>query len=164
MGISIFVIKTMNTFVLNNQSAISLNLSAISKLVNELADCLAQTDPQTDWGEVSVVLMDDAGITQPNREFFGKTRPTDVISFRYDPVPGEEDGATGDLLVNVECALREGPAHDGADAELALYIAHGFDHLSGAEDDTPQKHAAMRRTEKRWLEALQSEIKNLILN
>ncbi len=110
-----------------------------------------------------MLLTDDAGITQTNREFFGKDRPTDVISFRYDPVPGEEDEATGDLIVNVECAVREGAAHDGANAELALYIAHGFDHLSGANDDTPSRRAAMRRTEMRWLEALQSEIKNLIL-
>ena len=109
------------------------------------------------------MLTNDKGITQPNREFFGKNRPTDVISFRYDPVPGEKDEATGDLIVNMDCALREGPVHDGADAELALYIAHGFDHLSGSEDDTPTKRAAMRRIEKRWLAALQSEMKNLIL-
>ena len=110
-----------------------------------------------------MVLTDDCGIIPANREFFGKDRPTDVISFRYDPVPGEENEVTGDLIVNVECALREGLEHDGADAELALYIAHGFDHLSGADDNTPQKRAAMRRTEKRWLTALQSEIKSLIL-
>jgi ssRNA-specific RNase YbeY (16S rRNA maturation enzyme) len=60
--------------------------------------------------------------------------------------------------------VREGPQHDGADAELALYIAHGFDHLSGADDNTPARRAAMRRTEMRWLAALQPEIKNLILN
>lgn len=110
------------------------------------------------------MLTDDEGITRSNREFFGKDRPTDVISFRYDPIPGEEPAATGDLLVNVECAVREGAVRDGAAAELALYIAHGFDHLSGADDDTPARRAAMRRTEKRWLAALQSEIKNLILD
>ena len=109
------------------------------------------------------MLTNDEGITQPNHEFLGKKQPTDVISFRYDPIPGEKDEATGDLIVNVECALREGPVHDGPDAELALYIAHGFDHLSGSEDDTPAKRAAMHHTEKRWLAALQSEIKNLIL-
>jgi ssRNA-specific RNase YbeY (16S rRNA maturation enzyme) len=49
-------------------------------------------------------------------------------------------------------------------AELALYIAHGFDHLSGADDDTPARRAAMRRTEMRWLAGLQPEIKNLILS
>jgi probable rRNA maturation factor len=154
----------MKTTVLNNQTRIPIHTNAVKSLVQELAGFLAQTNSETLWGEVSVVLTDDEGITQTNREFFAKNRPTDVISFRYDPIPGEEAEATGDLIVNVECALREGPAHDGADAELALYIAHGFNHLSGADDNTPQKRAAMRRTEKRWLEALQTEIKNLILN
>ncbi len=153
----------MKTFVHNNQRTVQINVRSVQSLTAKLADCLAAATPGTDWGEISVVLTDDEGITQPNREFFGKNRPTDVISFRYDPVPGEEEAAGGDLIVNIECALREGPAHDGTDAELALYIAHGFDHLSGATDDTPQKRTAMRRTEKRWLAALHSEIKDLII-
>ena len=133
-------------------------------MADPLAGWLKKADSETVWSEVTVVLTDDEGITRPNREFFGKDRPTDVISFRYDPVPGEESAATGDLIVNVECALREGPAHNGPDAELALYIAHGFDHLSGADDDTPQKRAAMHRTEKRWLKGLKTDIQNLILD
>jgi probable rRNA maturation factor len=108
------------------------------------------------------LLTDDAGITQPNREFFGKDRPTDVISFRYDPIPGEDPAATGDLIINVECAVREGTVREGAEAELALYIAHGFDHLSGADDNTPAKRAAMRRTELRWLDELNDLTQNLI--
>lgn len=153
----------MKTTALNHQTSTQINKPAIHALVRKLSECLIAADPETVWGEVSVVLTDDEGITQTNRKFFGKDRPTDVISFRYNPVPGEDSEATGDLIVNVECALREGPAHDGPDAELALYIAHGFDHLSGADDDTPQKRAAMRRTEKRWLAELKSEIKNLIV-
>jgi probable rRNA maturation factor len=153
----------MKTTLINKQTALALNLPALKKLTAKLANFLEQADPKTVWNEVTLVLTDDTGITQTNREFFGKDRPTDVISFRYDPIPGEDDEATGDLIVNVECALREGPAHDGADAELALYIAHGLDHLSGSEDDTPSKRAAMLRTEKQWLAALQSDIKNLIL-
>ena len=153
----------MKTTLINNQTTHRLNLPKIRQLTAKLADRLVEADPETVWQEVSVVLTDDNGIIPTNREFLGKDRPTDVISFRYDPVPGEEDEATGDLVVNVECALREGPVHNGADAELALYIAHGFDHLSGADDNTPQKRAAMRRTEKHWLAALQSETENLIL-
>jgi probable rRNA maturation factor len=110
----------------------------------------AMTAPD-EWDEVSVVLTDDDGITQTNREYFNKNRPTDVISFRYDPIPGEE-GFGGDLLINVDRAIQEGPHHEGIDYELALYIAHGFDHLSGAEDDTDEKRTAMRTTETTWLQ------------
>jgi len=153
----------MKTILKNNQTARNLNQTALKQLIAKLAEFLKQADPDTSWHEVTVVLTDDTGITETNRDFFGKDHPTDVISFRYDPIPGEESGVTGDLIVNVECALREGSSHDGSDAELALYIAHGFDHLSGSEDDTPQKREAMLQTEKQWLVELQSDIKNLIL-
>jgi len=138
-------------------------MPAIRRLTAKLAALLEAADADTAWQEVTLLLTDDAGITQYNREFFGKDHPTDVISFRGEPVPGE-DGTTGDLIVNVECAVSEGPQHDGINSEMALYIAHGFDHLSGANDDTPARRAAMRRTEMRWLAELQTEIKNLILS
>lgn len=152
----------MKTTVRNQQRKHRLNLPTIRRLTGKLAQCIEAANPDTVWEEVTLILTDDNGITQANREFFGKDHPTDVISFRCEAIPGEE-GATGDLLVNVECALREGPQHDGIHRELALYIAHGFDHLSGADDDTPAHRAAMRRTELRWLEALQPETENLIV-
>jgi probable rRNA maturation factor len=152
----------MKTALINRQKR-RINLPAIRRLTAELAVALEAADPETVWREVTLLLTDDAGITQYNREFFGKDRPTDVISFRGGSIPGE-DGATGDLIVNVECAVREGPQHGGINEELALYIAHGFNHLSGAEDNTPRKRAAMRRTEMRRLAELQPEIRNLILS
>jgi rRNA maturation RNase YbeY len=151
----------MKTALINRQKR-RINLLAIRQLTAKLARLLEDADPNTVWEEVSLLLTDDEGITQHNREFFGKDRPTDVISFRCEAIPGE-DGATGDLIVNVERAVQEGPNHGGINAELALYIAHGFDHLSGAEDDTPANRAAMRRTEMRGLTKLQSEIQQLKL-
>ncbi len=93
----------------------------------------------------------------PNLEYFGKNRPTDVISFRYEPVPGENEGWSGDLIVNVDRAVQEGTTRGKIDYELALYIAHGFDHLSGAEDDTDEKRKKMRATETAWLRAASKE-------
>ena len=152
----------MKTALINRQKR-RINLPAIRRLTAELAAILESADPDTVWQEVTLLLTADAGITQYNREFFGKDRPTDVISFRCEPVPGEQ-GATGDLIVNVQRAVQEGPEHGGADAELALYIAHGFNHLSGADDNTPRKRAAMRRTELRRLAGLKTETAKLILS
>jgi probable rRNA maturation factor len=149
----------MKTALINRQKR-PLRLPALRQLTAKLAAQLEAADPDTRWEEVTVLLTDDEGITQYNREFFGKDRPTDVISFRCEAIPGEE-GATGDLIVNVERAVQEGPAHDGVNAELALYIAHGFNHLSGADDDTPARRAAMRRTELSRLAGLQAEIQQL---
>ena len=104
-----------------------------------------------------MVLTDDEGIVPANLKYFGKDRPTDVISFRYDPVPGEK-GFSGDLIINVDRALQVGPQQNGEDHELALYIAHGFDHLSGAEDDTPEKKKAMLDTETAWLKEVDTNL------
>ena len=123
----------------------------MQKLTDWLGGRLEAATAPDRWSEVGIVLVDDGGITQTNREYFAKNRPTDVISFRYDPVPGEDPAWSGDLVVNVDRAVQAGPEHQGADYELALYIAHGFDHLTGAEDDTDAKRRKMRATETAWL-------------
>ncbi|MEN7972582.1 MAG: rRNA maturation RNase YbeY [Verrucomicrobiota bacterium] len=135
----------------NNRQNHPVHLEKLNRLTDWLGEKLtAKTAPKT-WEEVSIVLVDDEGITQTNREYFGKNRPTDVISFRYDPIPGENEAWSGDLVVNVDRAIQEGTARGDIDYELALYIAHGFNHLSGAEDDTPEKRKKMRATETAWL-------------
>jgi rRNA maturation RNase YbeY len=140
----------MTTTLLNQQEKHRLQLSKLQKLADWFADKLeARMDEP--WSEVCVVLTDDEGIVPANLEYFGKERPTDVISFRYDPIPGEEEGFSGDLIVNVDRALQVGPEQNGSDYELALYIAHGFDHLAGSEDDTAEKKQAMLDTESAWL-------------
>jgi len=74
-----------------------------------------------------------------------------VVSQMYEGIPGVV-GATGEMVVNAERAREEGAKRDGGTArELALYVAHGFDHLAGADDDTPARRRAMRRRETRWL-------------
>jgi len=104
---------------------------------------------------VSAVLLDDAGIAAVNRDFLGRREPTDVISFRYEPLPGEADRCEGEVLVNVQRAIEEGPraGRGGASRELALYVAHGCDHLAGSGDETAAARARMRRRERRWLRA-----------
>jgi len=102
--------------------------------------------------QLSLVLMDDEGITPLNETYFGKAHPTDVISFMYDAIPGEHGGPTGEVIVNVQRAQDLGPKHQGVNRELALYIAHGCHHLTGATDETPEQRDAMRSREVAWLD------------
>ena len=105
------------------------------------------------WDELSLVLMDDRGIAHVHEAHLGSPRPTDVISFAYPPSPGDSGGHTGEVIVNVERAARVGPRYQGVTKELALYIAHGCHHLTGAEDHTPELRTRMRRIERGWLKA-----------
>lgn len=143
--------------MINRQKNHPIRQKNLQKLIDWLGEKLEECTVPDPWSEVSILLVDDAGITQTNREYFSKNRPTDVISFRYDPIPGEEEAWSGDLLVNVDRAMQEGTARGDIDRELALYIAHGFNHLSGADDDTPEKRKKMRATEAAWLHQADNE-------
>lgn len=155
----------MKTIVLEKQQKHPVHIKKVNRLADWLGTKLAERTAPLKWNEVSVVLTNDQGITATNAEYFGKNRPTDVISFRYDPIPGEDDGLSGDLVINVERAVQIGAAHQGINYELALYIAHGFDHLSGADDNTPEKRRKMRATETAWLNQAAAEglIDNLLI-
>lgn len=105
------------------------------------------------WGDISLVLLDDVAIRRINHRHLGHDSVTDVISFVYAPVPGQGAATTsGEILVNAELAERMGGIFLERDRELALYIAHGCDHLAGAEDNTLEQRHRMRRREHRWLE------------
>lgn len=105
---------------------------------------------------VSVVLQDDAGSDEAHRAIMSIAGATDVITQGYDAMPGEEPGIYGELYVNCARALSAAPKRFGwtVEKELLLYVAHGMDHLSGADDHSPEDYARMRRRELSWLRAL----------
>jgi len=108
-------------------------------------------NPERAWQALTILLLDDARIASAHAAVFGDPSPTDVISLAYRPLPGGH-GWTAEVLINVEQACREGVRRAGGIArELALYLAHGCDHLSGADDATPQERRRMRRRENMWL-------------
>ena len=107
---------------------------------------------------VAVILQDDAFSAEVHEAINGAKGPTDVITQRYDAMPGEAEGVYGELYVNVDQALRAAPKRRGWSPakELLLYVAHGMDHLSGADDLKPRDYDRMRRRELGWLSSLSS--------
>jgi rRNA maturation RNase YbeY len=109
------------------------------------------------WGEITVELTDDASIADVNSDVFGRNYATDVIALRYDPIPGVDTTASAELFVNVQRAIEHVCRGTwNTSQELALYIAHGCDHLSGATDDTDEGRSQMRDRELRWLRKAKS--------
>jgi len=110
------------------------------------------------WHEVVVHLVRDAASDELHRAIMGVAGATDVITQAYDAVPPEEPGLYGELFVNTDQALRAAPKRKGwcAARELLLYVAHGMDHLSGADDHAEADYNRMRRRELKWLNSLKS--------
>jgi probable rRNA maturation factor len=141
----------MSIAVINHQTQWKVNEPAMRKLT-EFFLLKAGKCRGIQWGEVSLVLVDDAGSRAINKAHLGHDYPTDVISFNFDPIPGDPvTGACGEIVVNLSQAHRLGRRYGGTAHELALYIAHGCDHLAGEDDKTPAQRQRMRRRELRWI-------------
>jgi len=125
--------------------------AALRRLIRTLASRAFPAEPPC--GELTVVLTDDAAMPAYKAGCFGVRVQTDVVTQAYAAVPGV-CAATAELVVNAERAREEGRRRAGGPArELALYLAHGLDHLAGRDDDTPARRRAMRRRETAWLAA-----------
>jgi len=107
---------------------------------------------ETDWDEVSLVLTDDEEIERLNGIHLGIRESTDVLSFRYEPMPGGSSLYSAEIIVNVQRAFQVANRISWSpEKELALYIAHGCDHLTSADDHDSAGTRHMRRRELRWL-------------
>jgi len=101
--------------------------------------------------DLSILFVDDRKITAMNKEFFGKDRPTNVISFSYlEGMPGE---ALGDVIISVERAADEARA-----AAIPFYerlfhlIIHGIVHIIGYDHVKGKSEARkMRYREKKLM-------------
>ncbi len=147
----------MHIILHNTQRCFKLDTAALKRAAHALAGLAqARLPGEPAWHEVTIHLLDDAGIAPVNAVIMAHEGPTDVITQRYEPIPGEPGGLTGELFINVERAVRVAVRRAGwsADHELALYLAHGLDHLTGADDRTPEARARMRRRELAWLKRL----------
>jgi len=126
---------------------------------------VARLSPGMDWAEITIILTDDEGIRGFGAAVLDRPEVTDVLSLQYDPIPGEEAKVCGELVINVQRAIEAGESHArgprsvpwGECREMALYVAHGCDHLSGADDDDRTGYLRMRRRELRWLAQAHAE-------
>lgn len=133
--------------VSNRQRKARVSVRALSGLASSLA-ALARVC----LDEATLILVDDVGCAPINAAAVGHEGPTDVITLSYPALPGEEGGDSAEIVLNVERAIQQRP--EDPSAELAFYLAHAFNHLSGRDDDTPARRTAMHRREHRWLARL----------
>jgi probable rRNA maturation factor len=97
-------------------------------------------------GQVTVLLTTDLAIRRLNRQFRGKNKATDVLSFPAVAVGPLK--VAGDLAISIPTARRQAAAlgHPLA-AEIKVLILHGLLHLAGYDHEMDD--GAMARREQR---------------
>lgn len=104
--------------------------------------------------ELAIVLVGDRRIAALNREFLGRTGPTNVIAFplHRGPAAGSPLCVLGDVVISVDTAGREAQ-HAGLSLETRLLqlIVHGVLHLCGYDHEHDPREARRMQAKSRQL-------------
>ena len=99
-------------------------------------------------GEIDVLLTDDRTLRRLNRQYRGKNKSTDVLSF---PAPAEVAGVhAGDLAISLETATRQAMEHGHTlRDEVRVLLLHGVLHLFGMNHETDRGEMAAQEAQLR---------------
>lgn len=136
-------------------------------LMKALSVCRVPGAAALKKAELSILLTDDSHIQMLNRDWRGKNKPTDVLSFpqiedrelralskvaklRPTRIP---EWWLGDVVISVERAHKQAQERGHAlKDELEILLAHGILHLLGFDHEKSKAEAArMRRLETQLL-------------
>jgi len=123
--------------------------------------------------EVNVLITDDVGIREINREFRNLDKPTDVLSFPAqefcasaefeNPIADPETGLVplGDIVLSVERVDKQAREYGQSREREAAYLTiHSVLHLLGYDHiDEAEEKRQMRRREDAILEWVYENIK-----
>lgn len=117
-----------------------------------LAALGAVWDPADGPAELSVVLADDALVQTLNRDYRGKDKPTNVLSFALTEADGPEveDAPTllGDVVLAWETLVRESAEQDKPlSNHLCHLVVHGVLHLLGYDHEVDAEAEEMEQLE-----------------
>ena len=130
----------------NNESGVEVDLAAIRAVARHVLDRL-RIHP---LAELSVLLVDEAAMTELHVRWMDEPGPTDVLSFPMDELrPGRDDeepepGLLGDVVLCPQVAARQAvEAGHGTEDELHLLTTHGILHLLGYDHAEPDEEREM---------------------
>ncbi|OEF96222.1 rRNA maturation RNase YbeY [Desulfuribacillus alkaliarsenatis] len=121
-------------------------------LLQILDECLQYTGQviNNETGEFSVSFVDEQRIQEINREYRGKDKPTDVISFALnDDLDDIEEIEVlsyhlGDIVICVDIAEKQANDYGHSfERELCFLAVHGLLHLLGYNHETDEQEQVM---------------------
>ncbi|MEO7064437.1 MAG: rRNA maturation RNase YbeY [Dokdonella sp.] len=118
-------------------------------------DAIPQLREHHDWVELNILIVDSTAGQRFNRDFRGRDYATNVLSFPYEPGPGEHTGVLGDIVICAPVVAREAlaqrkPVRD----HFAHMTIHGVLHLLGYDHETDHDAERMEALERHILATL----------
>ncbi|RAK22432.1 putative rRNA maturation factor [Anoxybacillus vitaminiphilus] len=130
-------------------------------MIEKLLNYAAEVENVQDEAEVSVTFVDNEKIREINRDYRGKDKPTDVISFALEEmgdgeieiVGAELPPVLGDIIISVPKAREQAEEYGHSFMrELGFLAVHGFLHLLGYDHGTEEEEKEMFSKQEQILE------------
>lgn len=132
-----------------------ISTARVRRYAIEILAALAAEPLPPSVSELSIVLVGDRAMRSLNRDFRGKDKPTDVLSFsQIEGENGIPSPTLGDLVISIDTTRRQAQAYGVTfEREIVRLMVHGILHLHGYDHEGVPKAAAqrMRRQEERVL-------------
>jgi probable rRNA maturation factor len=114
-----------------------------ARLVTRLGNAML-TALSLPLAELSVLLTDDPGIHELNRDHRQTDKPTDVLAFPMDESVPDPAGILGDVVISLDTAERQARARRRPLLEeVRFLLAHGVLHLLGYDHAEPGEKREM---------------------
>lgn len=130
---------------ITNQQRKERTPKQLKDLIRRTVACVLEYEGVEANCETSVLLVDDRGIRELNRDFRQIDRATDVLSFPSGEYPlpqGETELYVGDMALSLERARRQAEEYGHTyEREIAFLTAHsvlhclGYDHVDDPEGE-----------------------------
>lgn len=153
------------------ETDISLELDC-EALAREVAQSVLELENCPYDSQVNLVLTDNSGIHEVNRQFRGIDAPTDVLSFPMIPfeTPADyqildqdesffdldtEELLLGDIMISAERVISQAEDYGHSiKREFCFLVAHSMLHLLGYDHMVPEEAAIMEQKQEAALEKL----------
>ncbi|MCM1120750.1 MAG: rRNA maturation RNase YbeY [bacterium] len=160
------------TFYVENETGVSYDFS-VEDTVRDVAEAVLAEENCPYEAQVNVLLTDNAGIREYNRQYRQIDRETDVLSFPnleyeqpgsfhvalqqeadcFDPDSGEL--ILGDIILSVDRIASQAAEYGHSlRRELAFLVAHSMLHLCGYDHMEPEEAALMEQKQEQLLTGL----------
>lgn len=133
--------------IINNQRKLKLD----SQLFHKFAENAVGKISETENKNVTIAFVSDRKMRELNKDFRGKNKTTDVLSFPFETDEFDEtDDFLGDIIISLEQAERQA-AENNLETELEIkqLILHGILHLCGYDHETDNGDMNQRELELR---------------
>lgn len=143
----------------NSQKAVAVDTKQLRADAKKVLEFLGYKD-----FDLGILLTTDKRIHEFNKQYRGKDKPTDVLSFPYYDelkagerieAASDEEKNIGDIIIAPQYVTVDAPNWGHTfEQRMRILLVHGVCHLLGYDHETDEEYAVMHAEEQRILQML----------